>query len=65
MLALTDYQEDAFGLSSYPEEVNGLHTELPKLFNAENECFAICHSIIMEEEAIKKDPKRAKYLLDK
>lgn len=65
MLAITDYQEDAFGLSSYPDEVNGLHTELLKLFNAEKECFAICHSIIMEEEAIKKDPKRAKYLLDK
>ena len=65
MLAFTDYQEDAFGLPSYPDEVNGLHTELLKLFNAENECFAICHSIIMEEEAIKKDPQRAKYLLDK
>ena len=52
MLALTDYQEDAFGLSSYPDEVNGLHTELLKLFNAENECFTICQNIIEEEEAI-------------
>ena len=65
MLALTDYQEDAFGLSSYPDEVNGLHTELLKLFNAENECFTICHNIIEEEEEIRKDPHWAKCLLDK
>ena len=45
MLALTDYQEDAFGLHSYPDEVNGLHTELQKLFNAENECFTICQKV--------------------
>lgn len=65
MLALTDYQEDAFGLPSYPDEVNGLHTELLKLFNAENECFTICHNIIEEEEEIRKDPHWAKCLLDK
>ena len=65
MLAFTDYQEDAFGLPSYPDEVNGLHTELLKLFNAENECFTICHNIIEEEEEIRKDPHWAKCLLDK
>ena len=65
MLAFTDYQEDAFGLPSYPDEVNGLHTELLKLFNAENECFIICHNIIEEEEEIRKDPHWAKCLLDK
>lgn len=64
MLAITEYQEDAFGLPSYPDEVNGLHTELLKFFEAQNECFTICDNIIKEEEAIRKDPLRAKYILD-
>ena len=59
------YQPDLFELESFPPAVQGLYNEMIKFFKAEKECMDICTEILQEELAIRKDPIKSKYILDK
>ena len=48
-----------------PAQVSGLFHELQKFFADEKECMEICIDVLKEEEEIRKDPVKSKYVLDK
>lgn len=63
-LARGDYQLDLFP-EHYPLQVKELLSYLQLFFAAEKECMKICTAILEEEDEIRKDPIRSKYILDK
>lgn len=63
-LARGDYQRDLFP-EHYPRPVKELLSYLQLFFAAEKECMKICAGILKEEDEIRKDPVRSKYILDK
>lgn len=62
-LARNDYQRDLF-FDHYPKQVKDLLHELQLFFAAEKRCLTICTKLLNEENEIRKDPVRSKYILD-
>jgi hypothetical protein len=67
VLASGSFQRIIFGIDdpSIPTQVSSLFEELQLFFRAEKEGMQICKDILKQEEEIRKDPIKSKYVLDK
>ena len=67
VLASDTYQRQIFGIDdpTTPTQVSGLFRELNKFFADEKKCMEICKEVLKEEEDIRRDPVKSKYVLDK
>ena len=67
VLASDTYQRQIFSIDdpTTPTQVSGLFHELNKFFADEKKCMEICKEVLKEEEDIRRDPVKSKYVLDK
>lgn len=67
ILAVKTYQRPLYSIDdpTTPTQVSALFHELKVFFTDEKECMEICVNVLNEEEEIRKDPVKSKYVLDK